>query len=53
MCQADMKIVAFIETADIIEMIGKHLGLWDQPGENPAQTVEWIYDDDEAQPPSF
>jgi hypothetical protein len=32
------------------------LGLWDTrnhdpPGENPAQTVEWTYDDDYAQPP--
>jgi hypothetical protein len=37
-------------------MIVKHLDLWetrnhDPPGENPAQTVEWIYDDDYAQPP--
>jgi hypothetical protein len=37
-------------------IIIKHLGLWgtrnhDPPGENPAQTVEWIYDDDYAQPP--
>jgi hypothetical protein len=30
-CQGDMKIVAFIETADIIEMILQHLGLW-KPG---------------------
>ena len=55
-CQGDMKIIAFIETADIIEMILKHLGLWetrnhDPPGENPAQTVEWTYDDDYAQLP--
>jgi hypothetical protein len=32
------------------------LGLWetrnhDPPGENPAQTVEWTYDDDYAQLP--
>ena len=51
-----MKIIAFIEAADIIEMILKHLDLWDTrnhdpPGEKPAQTVEWIYDDDYAQLP--
>lgn len=51
-----MKIIAFIEEADIIQMILKHPGLretrnHDPPGEKPAQTVELIYDDDYAQFP--
>lgn len=55
-CQGNMKIIAFIEAADIIEMILKHLGLWDTrnhdpPGEKPAQPVEWTYVDDYAQLP--
>ncbi len=51
-----MKIIAFIEAADIMMMILKHLGLWetrnhDPPGGKPAQTVEWIYYDHYARLP--
>ena len=55
-CQGSMKIIAFIEEIDIIEIILKHLGLWetrnhDPPGETAIQTTEWIYDDQYAQIP--
>lgn len=51
-----MEIIAFIEDADIIQMILKHLGLWetrnhDPPRETAIQTTELIYDDQYAQIP--
>ena len=46
-CQGSMKMIAFIEDADIIQMILTHLGLWetrnhDPPGETAIQTTELI-----------
>jgi len=55
-CQGTMKIIAFIEEADIIRMILKHLGLWDIRNHDPPektcfQTNKLIYTDEYAQIP--
>jgi hypothetical protein len=53
-CQGTMKIIAFIEEADIIRMILKHLGLWETRNHDPPEKTyfqdnELIYDDEYAQ----
>ena len=48
-CQGQMKIISFIEEIKIIEMILRHLGLWDirnhdPPTPDPIHIPELVYD---------
>lgn len=50
-----MKIISFIEEIEIIEMILRHLGLWDihNHESTPVYIPELIYDDSDTQIPAF
>ena len=52
-----MKIISFIEEIEIIEMILRHLGLWDIRNHDPPPPTlvypELIYDDSDTQIPAF
>ena len=57
-CQGKMRIIAFIEDAEVIKKILKHLGLWetrnhDPPARNPTHIPELTYDDDYSQIPAI
>jgi len=57
-CQGSMKAISFIEEIEIIEMILRHLGLWDirnhdPPPPTPVYIPELIYDDSDTQIPAF
>ncbi len=56
-CQGSMKIISFIEEVEIIEMILRHLELWDirnhDPPPTPVYIPELIYDDSDTQIPAF
>ncbi len=57
-CQGDMRIIAFIEDAKLIQVILKHLGLWetqnhDPPNDNPSNTAnELTVDESYSQIPA-
>jgi len=53
-----MRIISFIEEIEIIEIILRHLGLWDirnhdLPQPDPVYISELIYDDSDSQIPAF
>jgi hypothetical protein len=57
-CQGPMRIISFIEEIEIIEIILRHLGLWDirnhdPPQPDPVYISELIYDDSDSQVPAF
>ena len=57
-CQGPMKVISFIEEIEIIEMILRHLGLWDirnhdPPKLDPVHIPELVYDDSDTQIPVF
>ena len=57
-CQGPMRIISFIEEIEIIEIILRHLGLWDirnhdPPQPDPVYISELIYDNSDSQIPAF